>query len=150
MTRTQKIVALIQVGFSATELSRSSSELLNETYESAKPLMAAKAEEVRRVINRENARSVVARRHHGVVAAQQRASEEWSRQWVHPSEEYPIVRKAESQEHREMRRFLEKTEAQHSEFKRRFRETGDHSYAAKANEAAATSRFLREELGGVK
>lgn len=151
MKRQEKLMRLIQVGFSATELSRSSNDLLNATYESAKPLMEAKAEEVRRVIRRENGRSTALKRRLATVAAQQRASEQWSQKWIHPVEQYPIKEKAESRERREMRTMLKTTEGRHSEYKRIFRETGDHSYADKANQAATTLRYLREELaGGVK
>lgn len=146
MKRTQKIEALIQVGFSATELSRSSNELLDKTYESAKPLMAAKDAEVRRVMGRENARGRALKQRLEATAAQQRASEEWSQKWVHPAEQYPLSLDAESVTRREMRATLKTTEARHSEYKAIFKRTGDHSYADKANEAAATLRFLREEL----
>lgn len=81
MKRSEKIARLAAASFSATELSRMSNELLDATYRAAEPLMTAQKDELRRVVNRENRRSIRLKQQ---IARQQRDHQqevEWTTKW---------------------------------------------------------------------
>lgn len=130
MHRTEKILRLVAVGFSATELSRSSNALLDATYESAKPLMKAKQEEVDRVIAREGKHS---RQKKDQLARRQReqdVEEKWLRTW----KPLPPIQTVNTNIH-DLEVKIESSREEMERYKALFRETGHRAHAEAANRA---------------
>lgn len=141
MNRTEKIVRLVAVGFSATHLGRSSNEELDATYIAATPLMVAQDEEVDRVLSREKShsksmRAEIAHRHRD-----RNIEETWSRNWKPLA---PICTVAA-----DVNGYLESIRGYsgvYEEQKALFRKTGFKRHADAANTALQRMRHLQSQL----
>lgn len=130
MNRTDKILRLVAVNFSATELSRQSTELLDATYEAAKPLMEAHEKEVNQVINRENKHT---RRKRELIAQRQREQKlekDWLRKW----KPFPPICTVNTNIDQILTQ-IDLHRIEHEANKRLFRETGRTCYSDAANKA---------------
>lgn len=132
--RGKKIEQLVLfAGFSATGLSRASNKVLEQTYQSAIPLIREKQEEIARVMARENKHTRKKREELSKKQQTAQATINWSINWrpppkivanIKPGSEAGILMKLADESEIARKRAADK-----------FRETGNHEFADAANKA---------------
>lgn len=141
MTRTDKIIRLVAVGFSATELSRLPNDLLDSTYESAKGLMKAKQEEVDRVMAREGKHSIRKKQQVADRQRREKIEADWLRRWK-PKPPICTVNTTIT----DVERKIERSQREMEHNKRLFRETGRRVYADAYNRAKSAVQTFQGYL----
>lgn len=141
MNRSDKITRLCEAGFSATELSRMGNPLLDATYAAAQPLLAAKKEEVRRVVNRENRHSQRRKQELAQQQSEHQREVEWNRKWKPLP---PICSmKRDVNQYAEL---IRGHKQDHETNKALFRKTGHRRYAEAATASLRVVRHLEGQL----
>lgn len=124
-------------GFSATELSRLSNKLLEQTYQASIPLIREKQAEIARVKAREDKHAIRKRELMARSQRSQQASLDWMINWKHPNE-IPICTVKQVKARDEivsLGNMAKEMEASRKEACALFRKTGDQSHADRANRA---------------
>jgi len=147
MKRSDKIMRLAVVGFSATELTRMSNELLDATYEGSRPLMQAKTEELRRAIDRESRNARAKRAKIAYENEQRRLEVEWLRKWKPCAPISATPQKVLTIDQQMVTEMIARCSARVREFTAKFRDTGDRSFARMANDAKTAMNSLQHQLG---
>lgn len=141
MSRTDKILRLVAVGFSATELSRQSNVVLDATYESAIPLMKQKEAEIRRVLSREGKHSLRKRQQ----VTERQHNQEVERRWLQEWKPLPPI-KTVNTDIQEVLRLIEENRSAHERNKELFRKTGLNRYAEEAERCLRAMRTFQGHL----
>lgn len=139
MSRTDKILKLVAVGFSATELSRQSNTDLEKIFVAAKPLMESKEQELRRVLNREGKHSdrlkaQIAQRDHN-----RKVETEWVQNW----KPLPPIRTVNT-DIEQVVQLIRSHRQDHERSKEMFRKTGHRKHA---DDAQRSLQALRSQQG---
>jgi len=132
---------LVAVGFSATELSRQSTVMLDATYEAALPLMRSKEEEVRRVLNRENRHTHRKRRQMADRQHDQAVEQQWLKDW----KPLPPI-KTVNTDIQEVLGLIEENREANKRNKVLFRQTGLKRYAEEAERCLRAMRTFQGHL----